>query len=628
MLRIVTCIAFGWEYYRGYVTVDGAVHPPMESDTPLKEILGHETYVSPVAGDGIRVRVEFGEESDVPADKCPGIVGWEGEMPDLSRSGVEVYRSGAEAMNPRSLAARLRHARDYDNPYAMVPDRKDAPETPMHLLEIVLQDVEPEVVRTVAVPTDIDFLDLSEIVQAAMGWWEGHMHMFKVKGTETTIESDGEPGAMSEETPIDGFIGRSLEYVYDFGDCWVHDLTWRGPAEDRFGGLPYIVEWKGDSPLEDSGGPSGFMSKMEIVNDPSHPSHERIAGWMADMGYPYRRREAEERLREWQRHEPVDHDGDRWSEEGELWLADAGKLAASRMFELAGFDDMLEGLSRDHATIARGIATEIYGSGGFHRLYWNSCDDPLELFEDGFEDLVVDSDDLIDMVSDMDPDELAVLSSRLYRGITDWEWNDYSPCVHRTTVTLSFVYCGDDLNDVIRYTMDPEGTAKRHSVDALVDDHGIPVAFLPRGRMISEVASMLAVEAWKVLGPDYDDEPEGLWFAMVGDSMYCPEWLRTENTLDSMCGCLCLAETLGAVSRKLYRDFSMDHDEDLDYDPDDEWEAPDETEERLRAALETGKAISTDGGRTYRFSAPSDDICTALSVLVLDPYGITDGDSL
>ena len=127
MLRIVTCIAFGWEYYRGYVTVDGAVHPPMESDTPLKEILGHETYVSPVAGDGIRVRVEFGEESDVPADKCPSIVGWVGEMPDLSGSGIEVYRSGAEAMNPRSLAARLRHARDYDNPYAMVPDRRVSP---------------------------------------------------------------------------------------------------------------------------------------------------------------------------------------------------------------------------------------------------------------------------------------------------------------------------------------------------------------------------------------------------------------------------------------------------------------------------------------------------------------------
>ena len=302
MLRIVTCIAFGWEYYRGYVSVDGAVHPPMESDTPLREILGHETYVSPVAGDGTKVRVEFGEESDVPADECPRIVGWEGEMPDLSGSGVEVYRSGAEAMNPRSLAARLRHARDYDSPYATVPDRKDVPETPMHLLEIVLQDVEPEVVRTVAVPTDIDFLDLSEIIQAAMGWWEGHMHMFKVKGTEITIESDGEPGAMGEEIPIERFIGRSLEYVYDFGDCWVHDLIWRGPAEDRFGGLPYIVEWRGDSPPEDSGGPFGFMSKMEIMNDPSHPSHERIAEWMTDMGYPYRRREAEERLRDWQQH--------------------------------------------------------------------------------------------------------------------------------------------------------------------------------------------------------------------------------------------------------------------------------------------------------------------------------------
>ena len=165
--------------------------------------------------------------------------------------------------------------------------------------------MEPEVVRTVAVPTDIDFLDLSEIIQTAMGWWEGHMHMFKVKGTETTIGPDedsyGEPDAMSEETPIEGFIGRGLEYIYDFGDWWVHDLIWRGPAKDRFGGLPYIVGWEGESPPEDSGGPFRFMSKMEIMNDPSHPSHERISEWMTDMGYPYRRREAEERLCEWQR---------------------------------------------------------------------------------------------------------------------------------------------------------------------------------------------------------------------------------------------------------------------------------------------------------------------------------------
>ena len=131
-----------------------------------------------------------------------------------------------------------------------------------------------------------------------------------------------------------------------------------------------------------------------------------------------------------------------------------------------------------------------------------------------------------------------------------------------------------------------------------------------------------------MLGPDLDDEPKGLWFAMVGDSMYCPVWLRSNDVLDVMCGCLCLAETLGVVSRKLYRDFSVDHDDDPDYDPDDEWETPDEAEDRLRAALETGKAISRDGGRTYVFNAPREDTVTALSLLVLDPYGITDGDSL
>ena len=117
MLRIVTCIAFGWEYYEGHISVDGTIHPPMDSNTPLKEILGQETYVSPVAGDGIKVRVEFGEVSDVPADKCPSIVGWEGEMPDLSESGVKVYRSGAEAMN--DLNPQLEYNAAKEDPYKM-----------------------------------------------------------------------------------------------------------------------------------------------------------------------------------------------------------------------------------------------------------------------------------------------------------------------------------------------------------------------------------------------------------------------------------------------------------------------------------------------------------------------------
>lgn len=319
----------------------------------------------------------------------------------------------------------------------------------------------------------------------------------------------------------------------------------------------------------------------------------------------------------------ADRDGSRRYIERRFWLADAGKLAASGMFELAGFDGMLGGLSRGWADIARGIATEIYGSGGFHRLASNSCGSPLEQFADGSDDTTVGSDELRDMVSDMDPYELAVLCSRLYRGITDWSWKGYRPLVHRTTVTLSFVCDGGSMEDVIRYLTDRESVAERHRVDALVDDRGIPVAFLPIGRMTPEAVSKLATEAGRMLGPDSREEPEGLWYANVGDSMYCPSWLRTEDNTDAMCGCLCLAETLGAVSGRLYRDFSMDHGEDGDLDPDIEWETPDETEERLRYALECGKALSEDGGETYIFGAPSDYTVTALSVLGMDPYGIT-----
>ena len=64
-----------------------------------------------------------------------------------------------------------------------------------------------------------------------MGWQNYHLYEFKVDGVRITdksiVEEDLNPITEAKELMVEDIfthIGKTIKYVYDFGDWWEHQL--------------------------------------------------------------------------------------------------------------------------------------------------------------------------------------------------------------------------------------------------------------------------------------------------------------------------------------------------------------------------------------------------------------------
>ena len=98
-------------------------------------------------------------------------------------------------------------------------------------LKITLDDVKPQVLRRIEVPTVIKLDRLHATLQAALGWSNSHMWEFRARGTGWGIPDQGGFG----DGPLDASKAtllavledcgvKSLKYLYDFGDGWEHTV--------------------------------------------------------------------------------------------------------------------------------------------------------------------------------------------------------------------------------------------------------------------------------------------------------------------------------------------------------------------------------------------------------------------
>jgi hypothetical protein len=137
-------------------------------------------------------------------------------------------------------------------------------------------DVEPAVVRVLDVPVGLLLPELHNLLQAALGWTDSHLHQFVADGTCYGMpDIDGSEDERDESTVALRALPHSFTYLYDFGDGWKHEVVVVGPGGEQ----PGVVAGEGACPPEDVGGPHGYAEFREVMADPGHPEHDHLRTW-------------------------------------------------------------------------------------------------------------------------------------------------------------------------------------------------------------------------------------------------------------------------------------------------------------------------------------------------------------
>jgi hypothetical protein len=151
-------------------------------------------------------------------------------------------------------------------------------------LRVELDDVTPTVWRRIMVPTGVRMARLHDMIQAAMGWTNSHLHAFTVGDARVGMCFDDYPeGEIDEQTVtvLQTLRGRKrFTYEYDFGDGWEHTITVEAELRTLHA-LKFALCHAGENacPPKDSGGPGGFEYFLEVLADPKHEEHENFVRW-------------------------------------------------------------------------------------------------------------------------------------------------------------------------------------------------------------------------------------------------------------------------------------------------------------------------------------------------------------
>lgn len=173
----------------------------------------------------------------------------------------------------------------------------------VYQFHVKLLGIEPMVWRRIQVPAKFSFWDLHVAIQDAMGWLDYHLHAYRVrqKYKRRPLEIgiplddwDGEVVIPGWEASISDYfteLGQTMEYEYDFGDGWEHELLFEGILLKEKGvSYPRCIGGERACPPEDCGGVAGYERLLEIIRNPNHPEYEDHVAWLQGHGknyYPY-----------------------------------------------------------------------------------------------------------------------------------------------------------------------------------------------------------------------------------------------------------------------------------------------------------------------------------------------------
>jgi hypothetical protein len=149
----------------------------------------------------------------------------------------------------------------------------------VHRVKLTLRGIRPPIWRRIEVASDTTLGDLAPVLEAAMGWLGGHLHMFEIDGvTYGTPDPDWDSDDLDENDYRLGdvlpTVGAKMTWDYDFGDGWQHNVLVEAiepVAADVL--YPRCLAGKRACPPEDCGGPPGYADILEVIADADNPDH-------------------------------------------------------------------------------------------------------------------------------------------------------------------------------------------------------------------------------------------------------------------------------------------------------------------------------------------------------------------
>jgi Plasmid pRiA4b ORF-3-like protein len=158
----------------------------------------------------------------------------------------------------------------------------------IYRVHVSLREIGPAIWRRIELSSQTTLKQLHRILQIAMGWEDSHLHEYIVNGQRygTADPAYDGPGEILREAGVRLATvlpepGAEVLYVYDFGDCWQHDVRLEAvfPAESGIE-YPRILDGARSCPPEDCGGAGGYADLLEVLLDPTHEEFEHMREWV------------------------------------------------------------------------------------------------------------------------------------------------------------------------------------------------------------------------------------------------------------------------------------------------------------------------------------------------------------
>lgn len=164
---------------------------------------------------------------------------------------------------------------------------------PIYQIKVTLKGAKPPIWRRIQVRSGATLGELHEVIQAAMGWANSHLHHFIV-GKTPNLRFIGAPGPYEDDDMLDeenegqvvisqvlSTTKTKIVYEYDFGDSWEHEVVLEESMDAEAGAdYPRCIAGENACPPEDVGGVWGYVNFLQVINNPEHNQREEFLEWV------------------------------------------------------------------------------------------------------------------------------------------------------------------------------------------------------------------------------------------------------------------------------------------------------------------------------------------------------------